>query len=55
MKFGFYKNSKRGNQECGPDRDYFHERTINEFILNKKISYTWEDSYEPDFPRTGVT
>jgi uncharacterized protein YndB with AHSA1/START domain len=25
MKFGFYKNSKRGNQECGRDRDYFHE------------------------------
>jgi uncharacterized protein YndB with AHSA1/START domain len=55
MKFGFYKNSKRGNQECGRDRDYFHEGTITEFILNKKISYTWEDSYEPDFPRTVVT
>ncbi len=55
MKFSFYKNSKRGNQECGRDRDYFHEGTINEFTLNKKISYTWEDSYEPDFPRTVVT
>ena len=55
MKFSFYKNSKRGNQECGRDRDYFHEGTISEFILNKKISYTWEDSYEPDFPRTVVT
>jgi uncharacterized protein YndB with AHSA1/START domain len=55
MKFSFYKNSKRGNQECGRDRDYFHEGTISEFVLNKKISYTWEDSYEADFPRTVVT
>jgi uncharacterized protein YndB with AHSA1/START domain len=55
MKFSFYKNSKRGTQECGRDRDYFHEGTITEFILDKKISYTWEDSYEPDFPRTVVT
>ena len=55
MKFGFYKNSKRGNQDHGRDKDYFHEGTIIEFIPNKKISYTWEDSYEPDFPRTVVT
>jgi uncharacterized protein YndB with AHSA1/START domain len=55
MKFSFYKNSKRGDQKCGRDRDYFHEGTISEFILNKKISYTWKDSYEPDFPRTVVT
>lgn len=40
MKFSFYKNSKRGNQECGRDKDYFHEGTIREFIPNKKISYT---------------
>jgi uncharacterized protein YndB with AHSA1/START domain len=52
MKFGFHKNSKRGNQDHGRDKDYFHEGTIIEFIPNKKISYTWEDSYEPDFPRT---
>jgi uncharacterized protein YndB with AHSA1/START domain len=25
MKFGFYKNSKRGNQDHGRDKDYFHE------------------------------
>jgi uncharacterized protein YndB with AHSA1/START domain len=55
MKFSFYKNSKRGHQECGRDRDKFAEGTISEFILNKKISYTWENSYEPDFPRTVVT
>ncbi len=55
MKFSFYKNSKRGNQDCGKEKDYFHEGTIREFIPNKKISYTWEDSYEPDFPRTVVT
>jgi uncharacterized protein YndB with AHSA1/START domain len=54
MKFSFYKNSKRG-QECGRERDKFKEGTISEFILNKKISYTREDSYEPDFPRTVVT
>jgi uncharacterized protein YndB with AHSA1/START domain len=53
-KSSSYKNSKRG-QECGRDRDKFKEGTISEFILNKKISYTWEDSYEPDFPRTVVT
>ncbi|HYT43445.1 MAG TPA: SRPBCC domain-containing protein, partial [Methylomirabilota bacterium] len=28
MKFGFYKNSKRGNQVHGRDKDYFHEGTI---------------------------
>jgi uncharacterized protein YndB with AHSA1/START domain len=55
MKFSFYKNSKRGNQDHGRDKDYFYEGTISEFIPNKKISYTWEDSYEPDFPRTVVT
>src|SRR5215467_10676878 len=55
MKFSFYKNSKRGNQECGRERDKVKEGIISEFILNKKISYTWEDSYEPDFPRTVVT
>jgi uncharacterized protein YndB with AHSA1/START domain len=55
MKFSFYKNSKRGHQDHGRDKDYFHEGTITEFIPNKKISYTWEDSYEPDFPRTVVT
>ncbi len=54
MKFSFYKNSKRGNQDHGRDKDYFHEGTITEFIPNKKISYTWEDSYEPDFSRTVV-
>ena len=54
MKFSFYKNSKRGNQECGRDRDKFAEGTISKFILNKKISYTWQNSYEPDFPRTVV-
>jgi uncharacterized protein YndB with AHSA1/START domain len=54
MKFSFYKNSKRG-QECGRERDKFKEGTSSEFILNKKISYTQEDSYEPDFPRTVVT
>jgi uncharacterized protein YndB with AHSA1/START domain len=55
MKFGFYKNSKRGNQDCGRDKDYFHEGNIVEFIPNKKISYTWDDSYEHDFPTTVVT
>jgi uncharacterized protein YndB with AHSA1/START domain len=55
MKFSFYKNSKRGNQECGRDTDKFAEGTVTEFILNKKISYTWENSAEPDFPRTVVT
>jgi uncharacterized protein YndB with AHSA1/START domain len=55
MKFSFYKNSKRGNQECGRDGDKSVEGTISEFILNKKISYTWENSYEPDFPKTVVT
>jgi uncharacterized protein YndB with AHSA1/START domain len=55
MKFSFYKNSKRGNQECGRDTDKFAEGTVTEFILNKKISYTWENSAEPDFSRTVVT
>ncbi|HXX95515.1 MAG TPA: SRPBCC domain-containing protein [Candidatus Bathyarchaeia archaeon] len=56
MKFSFYKNSKRGNnQECGRDTDKFAEGTVTEFILNKKISYTWENSAEPDFPTTVVT
>jgi|SRR5215467_3868364 uncharacterized protein YndB with AHSA1/START domain len=55
MKFSFYKNSKRGNQECGRDTDKFAEGTVTELILNKKISYTWENSAEPDFPRTVVT
>src|SRR5215467_7311442 len=55
MKFSFYKNSKRGDQECGRDTDKFAEGTVTEFILNKKISYTWENSAEPDFPRTVVT
>lgn len=55
MKFGFYKNSKRGNQDCGRDKDYFHEGSIIEYIPNKKISYSWDDSYEPDFPTTVVT
>jgi uncharacterized protein YndB with AHSA1/START domain len=55
MKFSFYKNSKRGNQECGLDTDKFAEGTVTEFILKKKISYTWENSAEPDFPRTVVT
>ncbi|HYA81863.1 MAG TPA: SRPBCC domain-containing protein [Candidatus Bathyarchaeia archaeon] len=55
MKFSFYKNSKRGNPECGRDTDKFAEGTVTEFILNKKISYTWENSAEPDFPRTVVT
>ena len=55
MKFSFYKNSKRGNQDCGRDKDKFAEGTISEFILSKKISYTWQNSYEPDFPRTVVT
>ena len=55
IKFSFYKNSKRGNQECGRDTDKFAEGTVTEFILNKKISYTWENSAEPDFPRTVVT
>ena len=55
MKFSFYKNSKRGNQECGRDTDKFAEGTVTELILNKKISYTWENSAEPDFRRTVVT
>jgi len=55
MKFSFYKNSKRGSQDCGGDRDKFAEGTVTEFIPNKKITYTWENSAEPDFPRTVVT
>jgi len=55
MKFSFYKDSKRGNQKSGRDRDKFAEGTIIEYIPNKKISYTWQNSYEPDFPRTVVT
>ena len=55
MKFSFYKNSKRGNQGCGRDRDKFAEGTVIEFIPNKKISYTWEASHDPDLPRTVVT
>jgi uncharacterized protein YndB with AHSA1/START domain len=55
MKFSFCKNSKRGSQKCGRDNDNFREGTISEFIPNKKISYTWEDSYDPDFPTTVVT
>ena len=51
MRFSFYKNSKRGNQEHGRDKDYFHEGIITEFIPNKKISYTWEDSYSPIFQK----
>jgi uncharacterized protein YndB with AHSA1/START domain len=49
IKFSFYENSKRGNP-CGRDNDNFREGTIREFISNKKISYTWEDLYDPDFP-----
>ena len=54
MKFTSYKNSERG-KDCGRERDKFHEGTITEFIPNKKISYTWENLDEPDFPRTVVT
>ena len=54
MKFGFYKNSKRSNQDSGRDNDYFHEENIVEFIP-KKISYAWDDSYESDFLTTVVT
>jgi uncharacterized protein YndB with AHSA1/START domain len=53
IKFSFYKNSKRGHQQL--DRDKFTEGTVIEFIPNKKISYTWETSHDPDFPRTIVT
>lgn len=54
MKFTYYKNSERG-KDCGRERDKFHEGTVTEFIPNKKIFYTWENSDEPDFPRTVVT
>src|SRR5215831_16378070 len=37
MKFSFYKNSKRGNQECGRERDKVKEGIISEFILIRKF------------------
>ena len=52
MKFSFYK--KKRNQ-ASRRMDYFPEGTIIEFIPNKKLSYTWEHSNMPDFPRTVVT
>src|SRR5712692_8523952 len=50
MKFSFRKEENNEYRQGNT-----HEGTITEFILNKKISYTWEDSNEPDFPRTVVT
>jgi uncharacterized protein YndB with AHSA1/START domain len=37
------------------DRDYSPEGTIKEFILNKKVSYTWQLKDTPEFPETTVT
>ena len=51
MKFGFYKDNEREHREF----DFFPEGTIIEFIPNKKISYTWQESNTPDFPSTVVT
>jgi hypothetical protein len=50
-----FKDSKRGNQKSGRDRDKSAEGTIIEYIPNKKISYTLTNSHEPDFPTTVVT
>lgn len=50
MKFSFRKEE---NSECRQGST--HEGTITEFIPDKKISYTWEDSKEADFSRTVVT
>jgi uncharacterized protein YndB with AHSA1/START domain len=50
MKFSFRKDENNEYRQGNT-----HEGIIIEFIPNKKISYTWEDSYEPDFPRTVVT
>jgi uncharacterized protein YndB with AHSA1/START domain len=37
------------------DRDYSPEGTVNEFIPNKKVSYTWQLKDTPEFPETTVT
>jgi uncharacterized protein YndB with AHSA1/START domain len=37
------------------DRDYYMEGTINEFIPNKRLSYSWKFDDTPDFPETYVT
>jgi uncharacterized protein YndB with AHSA1/START domain len=37
------------------DRDYSPEGTIKEFILNKKVSYTWQLKDTPEFPETTIT
>ena len=50
MKFTFYKKDVKDM-----DRDFFPQGTILEFITNKKLTYTWEHPYIPDFPRTTVT
>ena len=50
MKFTFYKKETKDL-----NMDFFPEGTILELIPNKKISYTWEHPYIPDFPRTIVT
>jgi uncharacterized protein YndB with AHSA1/START domain len=44
MKFSFRKEE---NSECRQRST--HEGTITEFIPDKKISYTWEDSKEAIF------
>lgn len=50
MKFSFRKEENSKYRQGST-----HEGTITEFIPNKKISYTWEDSNEADFLRTVVT
>ena len=50
VEFSFFKeNSERRN------RDFFPEGKVVEYIPNKKLAYTWQQSDMPDFTRTVVT
>lgn len=53
FKFSFYKDSKKSKKKH--DMDFFPEGKVLEFILNKKVSYTWQHKNVQDFPETVVT
>lgn len=50
MKFTFFAKDVKPL-----DRDFFPQGEIVEFILNKKLSYTWIPDGIPRFPKTLVT
>jgi len=45
---------KEIHPEWNLDRDYYMDGTINKFIPNKRLSYSWKFDDTPDFPETYV-